>query len=188
MGAVGPGRASKPGRTAMRHVMVDIETLGRTPDHRIASIGARWFDPRGSGLDGAAFEARLDVSRASGLVCIETMAWWMRQSAEVREEALGGQEDEREALGRLRDFLRLGTQEEPEGIWARGPDFDLVALTAAARRVSMELPMAFRTYRCVRTVLWAQQKNPAIRSGYQHAALNDVDNQIQDVQAAIGQP
>ena len=72
----------------MRHLMLDLETLGTTPGCVVLSIGAVEFD-----LDGikSEFRAHIDVDSSTALglkVDARTVMWWLDQSKEAQNALL----------------------------------------------------------------------------------------------------
>ncbi|EIC2136778.1 3'-5' exoribonuclease, partial [Citrobacter freundii] len=90
------------------HLMVDMETMGNSPDAPIVSIGAVFFDPS-TGNTGAEFYrvVSLESSMSFGMKPdASTIQWWLKQSSEARsailvDEAMGL----RESLELLADFI-----------------------------------------------------------------------------------
>ena len=67
----------------MKHVMVDLETLGTLPGCAIMSVGAVFFDESGLG-DEFCMVARQDNYTQAGLaIDADTASWWAQQSPEA---------------------------------------------------------------------------------------------------------
>ena len=104
--------------------MIDIETLATPPDSVILTIGALKFDPK-SNAEGGSIYHRLDVDsqlKMGRRVDEETIAWWGRQTLEVREDALGT--TNRQPLDVVFDSISrfmVGV----DNIRAQGPVFDI---------------------------------------------------------------
>ena len=67
----------------MRHVMLDLETLGKLPGCAILSIGAVYFELE-TGRLGDEFYLNVDpasCTRAGLTIDGETLGWWMQQEA-----------------------------------------------------------------------------------------------------------
>ena len=70
----------------MKHIMLDIETMGNRSTSAIIQIGAVQFDPY-TGEVGGAFERNVDLTSAilKGCTVDEgTMKWWSGQSIEAQ--------------------------------------------------------------------------------------------------------
>ena len=73
------------------HVMIDLETLGTTPDAVILSIGGVKFDPNGDRIfDEFIYKLDIDEQQQRGRTTNEdTMSWWATQPRAVIESAFG---------------------------------------------------------------------------------------------------
>lgn len=60
-----------------RHVMIDLETMGRVPEMAIVSIGAVVFDPRYGDPCSETFYEELDWQAQNRFCDPETRSWWM---------------------------------------------------------------------------------------------------------------
>jgi len=177
----------------MNHVMIDVETLGVSPDAAIVSIGAVRFDPitgrvgdvgPTGGIAGGQLacasdrlHARIKFDSADlGEIDASTFEWWLGRSREAQDALLGGERlTLREALSALTNWLQNGPK--PEGIWANDPDFDLVLLRSAYKRVDRVFPYSFRLHRSVRTMQWLAcqlgMMLPKTFNALSHDALSD---------------
>lgn len=90
------------------HLMLDMETMGNSPDAPIVSIGAVFFDPS-TGNTGAEFYqvVSLESSMSFGMKPdASTIQWWLKQSSEARSAILvDGAMGLREVLELLADFI-----------------------------------------------------------------------------------
>lgn len=134
-------------------VMLDLETLSTRPESVILTLGAVKFDPWGDDVDAeSGLYLRVNVDEQLELgrhVQEETIDWWGKQSAEVREEALGetdrvGLDDMTKQLNR---FL-VGVN----NIWCQGPAFDIVILENLYRQLIKPTPWQFWQIRDSRTL------------------------------------
>ena len=157
----------------MKHVMVDLETLGNGNDAVIISIGAVAFDVD-AGL-GDEFYMNVDPQSCvdAGLkMDVSTVMWWMQQSDEARAAF--------ETKGQPLELV-LATFSEwfPEGatLWGNGATFDNVILGSAYRAIGVKQPWEFWNDRCYRTLknLWPDSK--LARIGAHHNALDDARSQ-----------
>ena len=68
----------------MKHVMVDLETLGTLPGCAIMSVGAVFFDASGLGAE-FYMVARQDSCTKAGLtIDAETASWWAQQAPDAQ--------------------------------------------------------------------------------------------------------
>ena len=156
----------------MRHVMVDIETLGSKVGSVILSIGAVQFSP----APYTEFYRRIDLASAvlAGLsIDSNTVKWWKEQAVEARYAAFFccGGVTLGEALKDFADFVDKDT-----ALWAKGPDFDCVLLEAAYQATGEKIPWSYRNTRDVRTIA-ALSEVKEERVGIDHNALDDAKNQ-----------
>src|SRR6478609_5266295 len=69
----------------MKHVMIDLETLGTSADAVWLSIAAIQFDPH-TGEIGARFNANVDLAsaqKAGRTISADTLKWWLKQRPEI---------------------------------------------------------------------------------------------------------
>src|SRR5690625_5684115 len=118
----------------MRHVMIDIETLGRTPGCPVVAIGAVLFDPD-TGALGAEFEETVTLTDAMAgfVVDPETVAVWLGLSADARAALLRGNRSLSNALDRLGRFMQ-GPHAYVGGI---GATFDISILETANSQIGI---------------------------------------------------
>lgn len=165
------------------HVMLDLETLSTRPEAVVLTLGAIKFSPWDGDADqGQGLYIKPDVDeqlRMSRHVQDETVAWWSRQSEDVREEAMGtdGRIGIDAMLDQLNRFL-VGVDD----IWCQGPAFDIVILENLYRQMDRPTPWQFWQIRDSRT-LFAVHGDPRKkdRTGA-HNALMDCYYQARAVQ------
>lgn len=136
------------------HIMIDLETMGTTPDAPILSIGAARF----SAMDGVTHTSYWLIDGASDLTLgakpdWATIMWWMRQPEGPRMELADPARSRLSIVGVLHGLSRF-IRDTPglEGVWGNGPSFDNALLAAAYRRAKIEFPYHFGKDRCFRTL------------------------------------
>ena len=166
----------------MKSVMLDLETLGTRPGCAILTLGAIKFDPYNIDAFGASLYLRFNVDEQIELgreVQQDTLDWWAKQDAVIREEALGDENRVSldDATKQLNKFL-VGV----ETIWAQGPVFDIVILENLYRQINKPIPWNYWQIRDSRT-LFGVHGDPRVkgRKGH-HDALADCIYQAQGVQ------
>jgi hypothetical protein len=164
----------------LRHVMIDLETMGTTPDSAIVSIGAVIFDPRYGVINMPGFYVELDWDEQGRGVCPKTQEWWNQQSEEVRS-ALDGIDELRPILRDLAKWLPKDCK-----VWANGPTFDISMLEDAYEQFSMYIPWKFWNIRDCRTILDMYESkrggtNRAMVRENLHNALSDAIFQAEQV-------
>ena len=156
----------------LRHVMIDLETMGKVPEMAIVSIGAVIFDPRYGKVSKETFYMELDWESQDRFICPETQEWWSKQSEEARA-ALDGLDDLEESLIALAEWLPKDCK-----VWGNGATFDISCLEHAYRQLGIDIPWKFWNVRDCRTVLDMYESarggfnKSANRKGF-HNALED---------------
>lgn len=177
----------------MAHLMIDIETLGTTPDALILTVAAQSFDPVGDGYYNQSYYARVDFdSQLDRKIEDGTLKWWATQNSMAQEEAFS--EDNRKPLEQVLDELgKLIWQSS--AIWANGPTFDMTILEHAYKSYKKPLPWQYYRVRDARTV-YMLKSDSAVLSNSQvtdvnrpasHHALDDCRRQIDLLQQTLRQ-
>ncbi|WP_410679416.1 3'-5' exonuclease [Citrobacter europaeus] len=176
------------------HLMVDMETMGNSPDAPIVSIGAVFFDPS-TGNTGAEFYqvVSLESSMSFGMKPdASTIQWWLKQSSEARsailvDEAMGLLE----TLELLTDFIaeNAANGSHTVQLWGNGCSFDNVILRRAYALTDTPFAVPFWNDRDVRTMVELGKSvgiNPRYDipfEGDMHNALSDARHQVKYVSA-----
>jgi exodeoxyribonuclease VIII len=167
--------------------MIDMETLGVTPDCMILTIGAVHFDPYGTGIiDKLYLKVGLDEQEQLGrIIDPKTLEWWSKQNADVLEEALS--DDNRipltESVDKLHKFF-WGCKR----FWSHGSVFDLIILENLYRQMKKPLPWNFWDLRDTRTI-FDLGHDPEMPQNSKHDALQDAIRQaigVQNVYRKLG--
>ena len=158
----------------MRHLMLDLETLGTTPGCVVLSIGAVEFD-----LDGikSEFHAHIDVDSSTALglkVDARTVMWWLDQSKEAQNALLQADpfpiHDVLDALSDTFDWKDLK-------VWANGASFDFPILEAVYKAAHRTVPWKYYNQMDFRTMKNLVPKDSyellRARPGTAHDALDD---------------
>lgn len=122
----------------MKHLMIDLETMGNGPNAPIVAIGAVFFEPA-TGELGQQFNTvvKLGSDMAAGaLPDGDTIIWWLTQSEEARAIIASKQaQDIMVALDGLSKFV-IQHCEKPKylKVWGNGAAFDNVILRSAYER------------------------------------------------------
>lgn len=162
---------------SLRHVMIDLETMGTLPSSAIVSIGAVKFDPRICKVDlKDTFYYELDWRSQNRLIDDNTVKWWDNQS-ELAREALDGIEDLDFALEDLSKWLPKDCK-----VWGNGATFDISMLEDAYRQLKIRVPWNFWNIRDCRTVLDMYESsrgafNKSVNRKGAHNALEDAKHQ-----------
>jgi hypothetical protein len=138
------------------HLMIDIETLGTSPNAHILSIGVLAFS-----VDGPIEWERWDIipNSCKGFdISPETVLWWLEQSETARNGVIYGVPDRpkqhiRSALIGLCGFVRKWScDSEKVFIWANSPSFDIVIIENAMKKFDIKPPWIYRHLMDLRTL------------------------------------
>ena len=184
----------------MKHVMLDLETMGKGPRAAIVTIGAVFFDPM-TGALGAEFEAHIDLrdSAQFGEIDPDTVLRWLGQSDEARKAIAYNVDGEKrmaliQALQKFQAWLLVNGQGDKRPyVWGNGAGFDCTimanAYTAVNKRHFVGYWNGFKD-RDVRTVvdmgrdlLGFDPKKDMPFEGVAHRALDDAKHQARYVSA-----
>jgi len=167
----------------MKDIMIDIETLGTTPDSVILSIAAVYFD-RYTGETGFQpfYYQQINPKQKNRSICSDTLAWWSKQSAGLLRSSISGQVLLWRALSSLGEFV-----DDDSRVWSQGTDFDFSILQHAFVQHSFPAPWKYNNKRDTRTVYDVYNFDPKTikREGVHHDALHDCYHQIECVVAAM---
>lgn len=170
----------------MKHVMIDVESLGTRADSVILSLGAVKFDLASGKIDDKGFYASISIDSNQELgrrIQEDTLLWWLKQ--EIAAQSVF-HEDKTTISQALEDFSDWVGNDDYE-VWSNGADFDIPMLAHAYAQIQMEAPWKFWASNCFRTY----KKLPGAKaiagtvpfSGVKHNALADAFHQAQITQA-----
>ncbi len=168
------------------HAMIDIETLGTTPDTAVLTIGGVKFNPNAvnTSYDHFYYRFEIDEQLAQGRTTDErTLEWWGKQDNAVREEALGdgNRTPVLEVLQALNKWC-VGI----DTIWCQGPSFDIVILENMYRQYNHHIPWPFWKIKDSRTLFGIMPKDPRKEITFDaHNALEDCKVQARCVQTTL---
>lgn len=165
----------------MKDVMIDIETLGLTPDSVILSIAAVEFDWH-TGETGNTLYYKIDPNQFGRFDCPKTRSWWSEQDADAFAEAISGKMLLGDAIQQFAQFSN-----SQNCFWSQGTDFDFPILEHAMRFYGVPTPWRYSAKRDTRTVYHVCGFDPKSieREGTHHNALADCHHQIRCVVAAL---
>lgn len=164
----------------MKHLMIDLETLGHTTTSAILSIGAVEFDLN-SGETGREFYQIVDLQSCLDLgltINASTFYWWMKESDSARNEICKQGLPIYRMLLDLTDFIK---ELDPNVcVWGNSASFDLSILENAYIASDNKIPWGFRNERDVRTLVsFAPEiKNNCKFNGVTHNPIDDCKHQI----------
>lgn len=162
----------------LKHLMLDIETMGNESFSSITSIGALEFDIN-TGETGSEFHTYVDLKSSVDLGLVinpSTVLWWLQQDEEARMDLSSrGGVPILDALNKFKDFCNKEYE-----IWGNSARFDCGILQNAYNKANIPIPWDFRKERCVRTLVSfaPEVKQNYQRTGVEHNALDDCYNQV----------
>jgi len=174
----------------MLDLMIDLETLGITPDSAILTVGIAQFDIHSGEIGNTLYRViDLKTSLDYGFkINADTLYWWLEQSDDARRALV--QEHNRESIEQammsIRSFIVGCNNPQHLRLWGNGPTFDNAMIRYTYEKVMLEtFPIPFWKDRCVRTVkafyphnLWKKWQMENLRTGTFHNALDDAKYQV----------
>jgi len=171
----------------MKHIMLDIETMGNSSEAAIMSIGACYFNPS-TGEVGETFHQHcsLQSSVNAGLIMdASTILWWMQQDDDARSKFYSNSSERciKECLINLAAFIDSNCQ-----VWGNGATFDNTIIKNAYKKaLGYDAPWKFWNDRDVRTIvelgyqIGIDPKRDLPFEGVKHDALADAIHQAKYV-------
>lgn len=171
----------------MKHVMLDLETMGTEPGAPVVAIGACRFEMDDDSAITDCFHQAISLQSCmdAGLSpSASTITWWLTNeeiTPQARAIFADGAMNLHPALG---GFATWYYQDDCE-IWGNSAAFDLGVLAAAYKAAGQRTPWGFWNERCYRTV---KNLPKAIdikleRLGTHHNALDDAISQAHHLRA-----
>lgn len=174
-------------------VMVDLETLARSPDSVIISIGIVPFNLHtGEFTKDDSFHLRPDPveqTRSGRVVDYSTVKWWTQQDQSARDYFNKDSDTTLlVALTRIRRHFNqylIPTLNNGNNVrvWGNGPTFDISILEHAFRQHNVAVPWNYGDVRCVRTIT---DFNPKVKEKYKSNFNGTMHNPIDDCISQIG--
>ena len=161
----------------MKHLMLDIETMGNGSYAAVTSIAAVEFDLE-TGKTGREFHKRISLQSSLDMglkVTASTLLWWLDQTKEAQKE-LHGVDDLFDTLVEFN--IWVGDKEYQ--VWGNGASFDCSILRDAFEICELEAPWKFFNERDVRTLssLIPDIKKGMKFEGEPHNPIDDCKHQI----------
>ena len=160
------------------NVMIDLETLGVSPNAAILSIGAVEFDDKQLGKEFEVFLNVNDCVKHGMVVEPDTVLWWMEQSEKARLSICNGK---RVLLAGALNQLVDAFEWEGRKVWCNGAGFDFPILDNAFRCAGVTTPWKFWStmdYRTLKNLVPRQvYKDSQVNPVFAHSALEDAKAQ-----------
>lgn len=170
-----------------RELMVDIETLSTKPEATVLTIGAVFFDPVEGNIekDNACY-IKLDWRDQKGVRDVDknTVDWWKKQDAAIRNETFSGKKTIKEAEEEFLKWLKESNFiPSKTHVWANSPSFDLTILNSL---FDYKVPWKYYNFADLRTFFrcmgWPKKKKSP-----NHRAVDDAIFQCQNIIAVLNQ-
>ena len=163
----------------MKHVMLDLETLGTKPGCVVLSIGAVEFSPAGLGPTHYSVPNVAEQKEIGLFEDPSTVAWWAKQSPAARKVFTEEQAGLHDALSEFGLFCgELGAPKDI-CVWGNGSDFANPILREVFDRANRKAPWGPYNNRCYRTLKSFAPSLKLARQGTYHNALDDARYQAQ---------
>lgn len=160
-------------------LMIDLETLGTTPDAVVISLGAVFFDVK-TGTLGPQFYQVLDVTdqmRAGREVSPDTLKWWMGQAEAAKKVFHEKAKAPREVMALFSQWAKANGGSKMQ-VWGNGSTFDISILENLYRQLGEPQPWAYYSVMDLRTFKRFVGGNEKLaKAGVMHNALQDAINQ-----------
>lgn len=169
----------------MKHLMIDLETMGTRANAPVLSIGACFFDPN-TGSIGGEFHRRIEWNSgfAGRVADPNTIKWWMKQSKEAQDGVLRSGADVTNVLWDFHNWCVTGLAIKA---WGNGATFDISMMENIFQQYGIPIPWNFWDVRDVRTIVELAEGildcNSIKFEGIQHNALDDAKHQARYVSA-----
>lgn len=162
----------------MKHLMVDIETMGNSSNSAIVSIAAVEFD-LDTGDTGREFYINVDLQSCidAGLILdASTVLWWMNQDKKAQLTFQDNPASLGVALGQFVKFVGRNNYK----VWGNSARFDCGILQDAFKKIGVDICWDFWNERCLRTLV---SFRPSIKEqtkfiGVKHNSIDDCKHQI----------
>lgn len=164
----------------MKHIMLDLETMGTAPGSAVVQIGAVEFSIY-KVCEPLLITISLESCVAAGMrFDPSTVKWWLNQSDAARSSLSTDCISLRDGLQAFADWIG----KDKACIWGDGAAFDNVLLASAYRACRMPLPWHYSGDRCFRTM---KKLFPVERvvSEVAHNAASDAVAQAKQMQAIL---
>lgn len=161
--------------------MLDLETMGTTPNSVILSIGAVKF---GDDEIKDSFYERIDAKSCLdyGLeIDVGTVMWWLQQSEEARKEIC----KPAQPLNAVLTWFAEWAYSPDVRVWGNGATMDNIILSNAYFKVKIPRPWSYKGDMCYRTIKNLYPDIKIEQLGVYHNALDDATSQAKHLMKMI---
>lgn len=163
----------------MIHVMIDLETIGKSNAPVLLEIGAVKFN--GDEVVDR-FQVGIDPEDCEryGLKCdASTFMYWMRDKMAAARKLQNemGRIDLFAALDGFAAWVRQTPEDQLGSAWGKGATFDNVKLKSAYDAVGLSYPFTYRQDECYRTMANRFPQIEYVQAGTAHSGVADAESQ-----------
>lgn len=164
----------------MEHAMIDLETLGVSPDSVFLSVGIIEFDINTGEMSSDTLYERVSLKSAQGWdrkIDSDTLQWWMTQRPDILREMFIDAIPLMDVLVAITNFIKINGIKY---VWGNSASFDLGILNHTYKAMALPQPWEFRNERCYRTVtsLFPELGQHITKGDNAHHPLVDCEYQI----------
>lgn len=164
----------------MNNIMLDLETLGTSPNAAVVAIGACFFDIDTREIGDTLYRI-LDLAavvRGGGEMDASTVLWWMARPEDARR-TIYQQQNSCTPEFALQEFFRFVADNSTRDplVWGNGASFDNVILSQMYCRHQIAQPWNWWNDRCYRTVKAGYPPVNLDFIGTKHNAIDDAIHQ-----------
>lgn len=172
----------------IQNFMVDVETIGTSPNCIVLSAAFCTFDMDGDSFK-SLFECSFNLSdqiAKNRLIEPDTLVWWLREDSELLRTLLRNslqyQESLKDTLLNINAFFERNIDNKSWYVWSKGAKFDLPILESLYNDFNVDFPWKNkRNERCARTYM-SLDSNECIQNTHKHNPFEDCLVQIKSVQ------
>lgn len=156
------------------HMVFDIETLAKSANAVVLSIGAAILRPDGSMTSTRWVIKRQPQVALGRVIDPDTVSWWMSQDEEARKISFPGEEREMDYVdGALDQIMDQWREHQCSMAWGYGAAFDLAILESLYRDMDMGVPWTYKQQGCLRTISSLYPEVPREKPFCPHDPLSD---------------
>ena len=168
-----------------KHIVMDIETLGRRNDAAITQVGIVLADENFDILDQYLIQVAPDVwNTCNRTFTGETLLWWMQQKntpvSNTPTHSVCSYKDLVDKLYKI--FRRYNTEEAI--VWTKG-SMDLFCIKDICEYLNMETPWKFWQPRDIRTAKEIIKEWKTLENKNAHDALGDAITELNELKANL---
>lgn len=138
-------------------IMVDLESMGTSPDSIIVGLGAVAFDMASGVVSDETFFRAINMGEAERLgrrMQASTVAWWLSQNKAAQNAIIWSTYPVRDALDEFDAFVERVSEPGEVMMWGNSPAFDNAMLSHLYHTLDREQPWKFWNDRDLRTLRW----------------------------------